>query len=169
VEKTLRDGLIVAACVVWGSQLERDCDRDARKLTPGLNFRDLLLLRVLHDRGGRALPSELIGPVHTTAPGVSGSLKRLEGAGLATRGVGADARTRPVKLTPAADALAETIAQPWAQRMSERLARLDDAERDQLYRLLMKGSGQWGDIWPDDSSEEGSLLGDRPSPLPDPT
>jgi DNA-binding MarR family transcriptional regulator len=148
MDKAVRDGRVVAACVVWGAELERAADRSARALTPGLNFRDLLLLAVVFDHDGPVLPNQLIGPVYTTAPGVSGSLRRLEQAGLVTRGVGEDLRTRPVALTPAANELAAAIIKPWAAFIDTRLERLDDAERAELYRLLVKGAGQWDDEWP---------------------
>lgn len=149
MDKAVRDGRLVAAVLVWGAENERAADRLARLLTPGLNARDVLLLGTLYyDRGGRALPGELIGPVFTTAPGVSGSLRRLEQAGLITRGVGTDARTRPVELTPAAHELATVITAPWAAFSDERLTRLDEAERVELYRLLVKASGLWDDVWP---------------------
>ena len=148
MDKAVRDGRVFAACMVWGAELERAGNRTVRRLTPGLNFRDLLLLAVIYDRNGQVLPSELIGPVHTTAPGVSGSLRRLELAGMVTRGVGADARTRPVALTEAANGLAAAIVTPWAAFVDDQLRRLDEAERSELYRLLVKGSGLWDDVWP---------------------
>jgi DNA-binding MarR family transcriptional regulator len=151
MDKAVRDGRVVAAVMVWGAENERAADRLARRLTPGLNARDVLLLGTLYiDRGGRALPGELIGPVFTTAPGVSGSLRRLERAGLVIRGVGADARTRPVELTPEARELAALLLAPWAAFCDEHLARLDEAERVTLYRLLVKASGMWDGVWPTD-------------------
>lgn len=137
------------AALVWGAELERSADRAARSITPGLNARDTLLLAALaFDRGGQALPKELIGPVHTTAAGVSGSLRRLEAAGLIERGVGSDARTRPVTLTPAGTELIERIVGPWQAWFDDALERLDEPERIELYRLLVKGSGLWDSVWP---------------------
>ena len=151
VDRAVRDGRIVAATLVWGAVLERAADRAARRLTPGLNYRDLLLASQLYRRGGRALPSELIGPVYTTAPGISGSLRRLERAGAITRGVGADARTRPVTLTMEASRLRSQTFDAWSALHDELLRRLDEVERAELYRLLVKGSGQWKDAWPTES------------------
>jgi DNA-binding MarR family transcriptional regulator len=148
MDKAVRDGRINAATVVWGAELERSADRLARTLTSGLNYRDLLLAGDLHRRGGQALPNELIGPVYTTAPGVSGSLRRLERAGLVTRGRGTDLRTRPVTLTGASGELIEATEGAWAAFADEHLVRLDEAERAELYRLLVKGSGLWKDVWP---------------------
>lgn len=147
MDKALRDGRLVAAVMVWGAELERAGDHRARSLTPGLNFRDLLLLAVVFDHGGPVLPSELVGPVHTTGPGVSGSLRRLEKAGMVKRGTGTDLRTRPVTLTDDAQALAEAIVEPWAGFIESRLTKLEDDERDELYRLVTKASGQWDDVW----------------------
>lgn len=166
VEKAVLDGRIVAATLVWGAELERAGDRAARGLTPGLNYRDLLLATELYRLGGHALPSELIGPVYTTAPGVSGSLRRLERAGVVTRGVGADARTRPVQLTAEASRLRADTFSAWSAFHDELLSSLDEAERAELYRLLLKGSGHWRDVWPtegtgqanrDDTSAASSL------------
>jgi DNA-binding MarR family transcriptional regulator len=153
MDRTLRDGRVVAACVVWGAELERAANTAARRLSAGLNFRDLLLLAVVFDHAESVLPSQLIGPVYTTAPGVSGSLRRLEQAGLVTRGVGSDARTRPVRLTAAAGEMAAAIRAPWAAFVDAQLDRLDDAQRAELYRLLVKGSGRWDDFWA--QSDEG--------------
>lgn len=93
------------------------------------------------------LPSELVGLVYTTAPGIGGSLIRLAQAGLVTRGVGTDLRTRPVSLTAAAAELAAAIGDPWAEFVEGLLGRLDEAERAELYRLLLKGSSPWDDVW----------------------
>lgn len=154
MDKTLRDMRAVAAAMVWGCHLERAGNEAARALAPGLNYRDLLLLGIVFDRGGEALPGQLIGPVFTTAAGVSSSMDRLVKAGLVTRGVGADARTRPVALTPAAQELYEAVVEPWGVFVEDRLARLDDAERAELYRLLVKGSGLWDDVWPETDEDE---------------
>lgn len=141
----------MTACAVWGGHLERAADAHARSLTPGLNSRDLLLLGTLAiDSGGRALPSELIGPVFTTAPGVSGSVRRLEDAGLVIRGTGADLRTRPITLTDAGRALVAAQTDTWMAFHDERLGRLDEAERNELYRLLVKGAGLWDGVWPEE-------------------
>ena len=149
VDRELRDRRIIVAVLVWGADRERSADRLARSLTPGLNARDVLLLASLaFDRDGRALPNELIGPVHTTAAGVSGSLRRLEDAALIERGVGADARPRPVTLTDAGSALIDEILAPWQSWFDASLERLDDDERAELYRLLVKGSGIWNELWP---------------------
>ena len=149
-------GRIVAACAVWGAHLERAADALARRRTPGLNSRDLLLLATLaFDRGGRALPSHLIGPIYTTAPGISGSVRRLEAAGLVSRGVGADLRTRPVELTATGRDLVSAELEPWAAFHDEALSRLDATERAELYRLLMKGSGLWEDVWPAEVATDG--------------
>lgn len=149
MDRELRDRRIIVATLVWGTALERSADQIARSLTPGLNARDILLLAALaFDRGGRARPSELIGPVHTTAAGVSGSLRRLETADLIERRVGDDARTRPVTLTTAGSELIEQILAPWQEWFDAALDRLDESDRAELYRLLVKGSGIWDDIWP---------------------
>lgn len=149
MDRELRDRRVIVAAFVWGTELERSADQLARSLTPGLNARDILLLASLaFDRGGRALPSELIGPVHTTAAGVSGSLRRLETADLVERRVGDDARTRPVNLTSAGFELIDQILAPWQAWFDDALARLDESERSELYRLLVKGSGIWDDVWP---------------------
>ena len=150
MDENLRDRRVVVACLVWGSQLERSADRVARELTPALNARDVLLMASLaFDRGGAALPGDLVGPVHTTSAGVSGSLRRLEQAGLVERGIGNDARTRPVQLTAAGDQLVQSVLPPWQAWFDRALARLDDDERSELYRLLVKGSGLWSGIWPE--------------------
>lgn len=150
MDRQLRDRRAVVAALVWGTELERAADRTARALTPGLNARDVLLVAALaFDRESRALPSELVGPVHTTSAGVSGSLDRLESAGIVKREIGEDARTRPVTLTRAGHDLVESIVAPWQQWFDEALARLDDQERSQLYELLVKASGLWDGVWPD--------------------
>jgi DNA-binding MarR family transcriptional regulator len=151
VDPELRDRRIVVAWMVGGASLERSADRIARQLTPGLNARDVLLLAALmYDRDGTAHPNELIGPVHTTAAGVSGSLRRLSDAGLLLRTVGTDARTRPVELTAAGRQLIAEIVEPWQDWFEDALHRLSDAERMDLYRLLAKGSGLWEGVWPDE-------------------
>ncbi len=106
----------------------------------------------MFDRDGTAHPNELIGPVHTTTAGVSGSLHRLGDAGLVLRTVGSDARTRPVELTDAGRQLITEIVEPWQDWFNEALHRLSDAERSDLYRLLVKGSGLWDDVWPAEPS-----------------
>lgn len=137
------------AALVWGAELERSADRTARELTPGLNARDILLLAALaFDRNGRALPSQLIGPVHTTAAGVSGSLHRLEASELVQRQIGSDARTRPVQITEAGTDVITDISAGWQDWFDAALERLDDDERADLYRLLVKASGLWDDVWP---------------------
>lgn len=147
----LRDRRIIVACLVWGAQLERSANRTARQLTPGLNARDILLMAALvFDRNGTALPGDLIGPVHTTAAGVSGSLRRLEQAGLVDRNVGDDARTRPVTLTDAGRELVADIVEPWQTWFDQSLQHLDDDERSDLYRLLVKGSQLWNNLWPEE-------------------
>ena len=149
MDRELRDRRIVVAALVWGAELERSADSTARALTPGLNARDTLLIASLaFDRGGGALPGELIGPVYTTAAGVSGSLRRLEAAGLIRRDIGLDGRTRPVALTQAGHELVADIVEPWQRWFAGTLDRLDDDERTELYRLLVKGSGLWDDVWP---------------------
>ncbi len=149
MDRQLRDRRIIVAALVWGAELERSADRTARQLTPGLNARDILLLAALaFDRNGQALPSQLIGPVHTTAAGVSGSLDRLETAELVRREIGNDARTRPVQITPAGTDLITDILTPWQEWFDGTLQRLDDNERADLYRLLVKASGLWDDVWP---------------------
>ena len=149
MDKDLRDRRAVVAALVWGAELERSADRTARGLTPGLNARDTLLLAALaFDRDGHARPSELVGPVYTTAAGVSGSLRRLSEAGLVHRGTGDDARTRPVTLTGDGLELVQRIVEPWQRWFDQALHRLDDDERADLYRLLVKGSGLWDDVWP---------------------
>jgi hypothetical protein len=124
MKRSILDARVVTACVVWGAHMERAADAFARRRTPGL-----------------------IGPVFTTAPGISGSLRRLEAAGLVSRGVGHDQRTRPVGLTDAGRELVSAELEPWAAFHHERLGRLDSAERAELYRLLVKGSGLWDDVW----------------------
>jgi len=149
MDRELRDRRIVVAALVWGAELERSADRTARALTPELNARDTLLVAALgFDRGGAALPGDLIGPVYTTAAGVSGSLRRLEAAGVIRREIGADARTRPVFLTKAGRELLADIVVPWQQWFESALDRLDDDERSELYRLLVKGAGLWDGVWP---------------------
>lgn len=163
MDRELRDRRVVVACLVWGSMLERSADRVARGLTSGLNARDVLLLAALaFDRGGTALPGELVGPVHTTAAGVSGSLRRLEGAGLVDRGVGDDARTRPVRLTAGGERLVADILRPWQDWFDQALVRLEDHERSELYRLLVKGSGLWGGVWPEQFQPDGADTGGSP-------
>ena len=160
MDRELRDRRVVVACLVWGSVLERSADRVARGLTSGLNARDVLLLAALaFDRGGAALPGELVGPVHTTAAGVSGSLRRLEGAGLVERGVGDDARTRPVRLTAGGERLVADILRPWQDWFDQALVRLEDDERSELYRLLVKGSGLWTGVWPEQYQPGGADTG----------
>ena len=155
MDKPILDARVATACVVWGAHLERAADAFARQRLPGLNSRDVLLLATLaYDRDGEALPSQLIGPVFTTAPGVSGSLRRLEAVGLVTRGVGTDQRTRPVDLTDAGRELVAGEMDAWAEYHDERLSRLDAAERAELYRLLVKGSGLWDDTWARESATE---------------
>lgn len=154
MDRTKRDGRILAATMVWGSHVERAGNDTARGLTPGLNFRDLLLLGLVWDRGGETLPGQLIGPVFTTAAGVSSSVDRLVKAGMVTRGVGADARTRPVALNPAAEALYDALYDPWSAFVEDSLTRLDDGERAELYRLLVKGSGLWDDLWPETDEDD---------------
>ena len=112
-DRALREARTIAAVMVWGSHLEQAGNETARKLTQGLNWRDLLLLSIVHDRSGAELTSHLVGPVFTTTPGVGRSLARLEKAGMVTRGVGDDLRTRPVALTDAAHELAAAIVGPW--------------------------------------------------------
>lgn len=149
MDRQLRDRRIIVAALVWGAELERSADRTARELTPGLNARDILLLAALaFDRNGRALPSQLIGPVHTTAAGVSGSLDRLDAAELLQREIGSDARTRPVQITQAGTDLIADILAPWQEWFDGALERLDDNDRAELYRLLVKASGLWDDVWP---------------------
>ena len=149
MDEQLRDRRVVVAAMVWGAELERSADRVARDLTSGLNARDVLLLAALYfDRGGTALPSELVGPVHTTAAGVTGSLRRLAGAGLIDRTVGDDGRTRPIVATAAATELVHEILAPWQAWFDDALHRLDRDERGELYRLLVKASGLWDDVWP---------------------
>ena len=149
MDRQLRDRRIIVAALVWGAELERSADRTARELTPGLNARDILLLAALaFDRNGRALPSQLIGPVHTTAAGVSGSLDRLEAAELVRREIGSDARTRPVQITQAGHDLIASILASWQEWFDGALEQLDDDERTDLYRLLVKASGLWDDVWP---------------------
>ncbi len=149
MDRELRDRRIVVAALVWGAELERSADRTARALTVELNARDTLLVAALaFDRGGEALPGDLIGPVHTTAAGVSGSLRRLESAGLIRREIGHDARTRPVFLTEAGHELVADIVGPWQQWFDNALDRLDDDERTELYRLFVKGTGLWDGVWP---------------------
>jgi DNA-binding MarR family transcriptional regulator len=155
MDRELRDRRIVVAALVWGSDLERSANQFTRALTPGLNARDTLLIAALaFDRGGEALPSELIGPVYTTAAGVSGSLRRLQAAGLIRRDIGEDARTRPVTLTEAGQELVNEIVTPWQQWFEAALDRLDDNERTELYRLLVKSSGLWDGIWPAEYAPE---------------
>jgi DNA-binding MarR family transcriptional regulator len=67
---------------------------------------------------------------------------------MVTRGVGGDARTRPVVLTPAAGELAAVLMAPWHAFVESRLSRLDEDERAQLCHLVCKASGLWGEIWP---------------------
>ena len=81
-------------------------------------------------------------------------MERLEQAGLVTRGRGADARTRPIALTPAANELAIAIVGPWAEFVESRLGNLDEDERAELYHLLVKGSGLWDDVWPETDVDE---------------
>lgn len=155
MDRPLRDRRIIVAAFVWGDAVERSADRTARQLSPGLNARDVLLLAALSfDRGGQALPSDLVGPVHTTTAGVSGSLRRLESAGLVRRSVGDDARTRPVEITPDGDAMIRETLEPWQRWFDQHLARLDEAERSDLYRLLTKASGLWDDVWPDEHVDD---------------
>ncbi len=150
MDEAVRDGRIMVATVVWGAELERAANTHARRLTPGLNFRDVLLLRLVYVQDGPIRPGQLVGPVYTTAPGVAGSLRRLEAAGLVSRATGADRRTHPVTLTTAGVELAATIVEPWTAFTQQRLARLDEAERAELYRLLVKGSGLWDEVWPEE-------------------
>ena len=77
------------------------------------------------------------------ANGLSDGYIRL----VVTRGVGTDLRTRPVSLTAAAAELAAAIGDPWAEFVEGLLGRLDEAERAELYRLLLKGSSPWDDVW----------------------
>ncbi|MCP4960254.1 MAG: winged helix-turn-helix transcriptional regulator [Actinomycetia bacterium] len=102
------------------------------------------------DRGGHALPSELIGPVHTTAAGVTGSLRRLGAANLVRRDVGNNRRTRPVTITTQGQSLITKITEPWQDWFASNLTRLDEDERCDLYRLLVKASGLWDGTWPDE-------------------
>ncbi|MCP5029261.1 MAG: hypothetical protein GY929_23555 [Actinomycetia bacterium] len=106
------------------------------------------------DRGGTARPSELIGPEYTTSAGVTGSLRRLVEAGLVTQVAGDDKRTRPVSLTSEGQVLISEIVDPWQTWFESALDNLDDNERSDLYRLLVKGSGLWTDVWPDEFTAE---------------
>ncbi len=161
MDSGLRDRRTIVAVLVWGSELERDADRVARELTPGLNARDVLLLASLaFDRNGFALPGELIGPVHTTAAGVTGSIRRLSAAGLVDRDVGEDARTKPVILTEDGVKLIERIVDPWQSWFEQKLAKLDHRERSDLYRLLTKASGTWEGVWPTEFENQ-SAAGDE--------
>lgn len=151
MDRELRDRRIAVAALVWGTGLERSANDNARALTPGLNARDTLLVAALaFDRDGEALPVELIGPVYTSAAGVSGSLQRLEAAGLIRRDVGDDGRTRPVALTAAGRDHVADIGAPWQEWFDNALDRLDDDERTELYRLLVKVTGLWDGVWPSD-------------------
>jgi len=155
MDQELRDRRAVVAALVWGSQLERSANRAARELTPNLNARDTLLIAALtFDRDGTVLPGDLIGPVYTTPAGVSGSLRRLESAGLVRRETGKDARTRPVILTERGFELVDEIVEPWQRWFDDALAKLDDEDRNELYRLLVKGSGLWDEVWPPDAADE---------------
>lgn len=148
MDRELRDRRTIVAAFVWGDHLERAADDTARELTNGLNARDVLLLAALaYDRDGHAFPTDLVGPVHTTSAGVSGSLRRLEAGGLITRDTGDDRRTRPVALTDRGRDLVNETLPPWQDWFESQLTRLDDNERHDLYRLLMKASGIWDDIW----------------------
>jgi DNA-binding MarR family transcriptional regulator len=155
VDKNLRDRRAVVAWMVGGAELERSADRFARDLTKGLNARDVLLLAALvFDRGGTALPTELIGTVHTTSAGVSGSLKRLTELKLVSRSIGDDGRTRPIVLTSAGQQLIEEIVEPWQAWFENALKHLSSPERSELYRLLVKASGLWNGVWPDEATLE---------------
>ena len=150
MDKAIRDARVVAAAVVWGAELERAANTAARHLAPGLNFRDLLLLRIVFAQDAPTLPSVLVGPAYTTTAGVAGSLDRLEAAGLVSRSTGDDQRTHPVTVTEAGSELAVAIVEPWAGFVDGRLSHLDEPERAELYRLLIKGSDVWAGIWSED-------------------
>ena len=155
MDRNLRDRRIVVAWMVHGAQLERSADETARALTAGLNARDVLLLAALaYDRNGRALPNELIGPVHSTAAGVTGSLRRLHSADLISREVGDDARTRPVSLTTAGSRLIADIVGPWQLWFDDAVDRLNEDDRNELYRLMVKASATWQGAWPDHLVDE---------------
>ena len=52
MDRELRVRRIAVAALVWGSELERSANDNARALTPGLNARDTLLVAALaFDRG----------------------------------------------------------------------------------------------------------------------
>ncbi len=66
--------------------IRRDADRVARATLNGCNWGDAELIgRIYFDHGGEARPSDLVGLAYSTMTGVSGSLRRLEDAGLVER------------------------------------------------------------------------------------
>ena len=79
--------LLIRDLVALGRQLERAADQIAQSaIDPSIGYTDALVLGALDTQfGGTGRPKDLVYPLLTTPAGISGSLKRLEKAGLVER------------------------------------------------------------------------------------
>ena len=98
----------------------------------GLSAQDAILLGHVKKQPGIGV-SALAEAEQTSRPTMSEHLKRLEAAGLVTRGGdAADGRRSGFTITPAGARKLEQIRAQRNDWLAKRLAKLDPAERDQL-------------------------------------
>lgn len=112
--------------------------RNLRKETEalGVTSHQVTLLWLVRNRPGLSL-RELAEEEGISAPSLSGHVDRLEAAGLLTRVRSSDDRRRVgLELTDEGRALLRRVRRRRTTWLAERLARLDDDERERVERAL---------------------------------
>ncbi len=106
--------------------------------TFGLTGPQLVCLRVI-GRRGHLTPSELAQEVSLSKPTVTGIVDRLVTRQLLVRErTSKDRRLVTVRLTPAGEDLIAAAPSPLQERFAERLAALEEAERETISDVLEK-------------------------------
>lgn len=124
--------------------LRRETEGVTREFLEGATWGDSELLGCIYfDHDGVVRPSELVGIAYSTATGVTGSLRRLEDAGLIERKrTEEDRRVLLVCLTDLGRETIESAGDGYDALAERRLGDLSEDEIDWLFDFLTRQFGQ---------------------------
>ena len=117
---------------------KRETEGVIREFLEGGTWGDAELLgTILFDHDGEVRPSELVGLAYTTSAGVTGSLRRLESAGLIERKrVETDRRVLMVCLTDRGRAVTKAARPNYEELADEAIGHLSREDIDWLFDFL---------------------------------
>lgn len=125
----------------WFSDvIRRDTEAISREYIEGGTWGDIEVLGVIYfEYDGVARPSNLVGFAYSTSAGVTGSLRRLEAAGLVERErIEEDRRVLLVKLTDRGRAAIVAAIPAYSALADKRLSELSDDQVDWLIEFVQQ-------------------------------